>query len=80
MWCRRRELDQEVQQLAGGVTVLKETLYGPGHSSTRTSSPSPSRSVSPARGANDTGALLASHGQCCCLELSGIVLGLQVLL
>ena len=60
--CRRRELEQQVQHLAGGVAVIKETLYGPTHSPPPPHSPSRSRSPSPTRVVGDSGALLASHG------------------
>ncbi|DBA74957.1 hypothetical protein WJX77_011846 [Trebouxia sp. C0004] len=59
---RRRELAQQVQHLAGGVAVIKETLYGPTHRPPLPHSPSRSRSPSPTRVAGDSGALLASHG------------------
>ncbi len=57
-------MEQQVQHLAGGVAVIKETLYGPQHTPNHPSSPSRSRSVSPARAAEASGALLASHGMC----------------
>ena len=60
--CRRRELEQQVQHLAGGVAVVKETLYGPTHSRPPPHSPSRSLSPSPTPGAGDSEALLASHG------------------
>ena len=60
-------MEQEVQQVAGGLAVIKETLFGPVSGSARPASPSPShpqhsRSASPARSADAPGALLASHG------------------
>ena len=51
-----------MQHLAGGVAVIKETLYGPTHSPSLPHSPSRSRSPSPTRVAGKSGALLASHG------------------
>lgn len=60
-------MEQQVQQLAGGVAVIKETLFGPVSSSGRPASPSPSHpsslgTASPTRSADAPGALLASHG------------------
>ncbi len=62
LFCRRRELEQQVQHLAGGMAVIKETLYGPTHSPPLPHSASRSRSPSPSRVADNSGALLASHG------------------
>ncbi|KAL3133626.1 hypothetical protein ABBQ32_008144 [Trebouxia sp. C0010 RCD-2024] len=62
---RRREMEQQVEHLAGGVAVIKETLFGPVPTSSRPSSPSQaphSRSASPTRIGDAPGALLASHG------------------
>ena len=58
-------MEQQVQQLAGGVAVIKETLFGSVSSSARPASPShpsPPGPASPTRSADAPGALLASHG------------------
>ena len=60
-------MEQQVQHLAGGVAVIKETLFGPVSSPSRPASPTPGpRHASPSRPAKPPGALLASHGMHAC--------------
>ena len=67
LMCRRREMEQQVQQVAGGLAVIKETLYGGVSGSGRPASPSPrhpshSPSAAPTCSGDAAPALLASHG------------------
>ena len=60
-------MEQQVQHLASGVAVIKETLFGTVSSPSRPVSPAPGpRHAYPTPHAETPGALLASHGVLTC--------------